>query len=292
MVVGGGGSGWGTWISSGRGDGPALAAGAGTSGATGEGFAIRYLVVGKRFFILTAEARTEAAARTLAAPLFAQASAARARVTQTVDAQNRVALAGHVHPLARPEFDTGAAPDDLPMQRILLVLKRGPEQESALRQLLDQLHAHREPGHGRLPGGLEPRDHLVRNDRAEQMLARARRADQPIAVLYIDVDGFKHINDTFGHAVGDTFLKAVAARLETVVRAGDTAARLAGDEFVVRGPRPTEELSRRLLAEDIMGGLPLGRFYPDLADCALYCCTEMNTRAEIDHLVRALADAA
>jgi glycine dehydrogenase subunit 1 len=63
-------------------------------------------------------------------------------------------------------------------------------------------------------------------------------------------------------------------------------------EFMVRGPRPADELSRRLLAEDIMGGLPLGRFYPDLADCALYCCTEMNTRAEIDHLVRALADAA
>jgi glycine dehydrogenase subunit 1 len=62
-------------------------------------------------------------------------------------------------------------------------------------------------------------------------------------------------------------------------------------EFVVRGPRRPEELGRRLLAENVLGGLPLGRFYPQLADCALYCCTEMNTREEIDRLVAALAAA-
>src|SRR6185437_5458991 len=89
-------------------------------------------------------------------------------------------------------------------------------------------------------------------DRADQMLARARRADQPIAVLYIDVDGFKHINDTFGHAVGDTFLKAVAARLETVVRAGDTAARLAGDEFVVLLEASTLDAGPELVAERVL----------------------------------------
>jgi diguanylate cyclase (GGDEF)-like protein len=89
-------------------------------------------------------------------------------------------------------------------------------------------------------------------DRADQMLARARRADQPIAVLYIDIDGFKHINDTFGHAVGDTFLKAVAARLETVVRAGDTAARLAGDEFVVLLEASTLDAGPELVAERVL----------------------------------------
>jgi diguanylate cyclase (GGDEF)-like protein len=89
-------------------------------------------------------------------------------------------------------------------------------------------------------------------DRAEQMLARARRGEQPIAVLYIDVDGFKHINDTFGHAVGDTFLKAVAARLETVVRAGDTAARLAGDEFVVLLEASTLDAGPELVAERVL----------------------------------------
>ncbi len=89
-------------------------------------------------------------------------------------------------------------------------------------------------------------------DRADQMLARARRARQPIAVLYIDIDGFKHINDTFGHATGDTFLKAVAARLETVVRAGDTAARLAGDEFVVLLEASTLDVGPELVAERVL----------------------------------------
>jgi diguanylate cyclase (GGDEF)-like protein len=70
-------------------------------------------------------------------------------------------------------------------------------------------------------------------DRADQMLARARRTQVPIAALYVDIDGFKHVNDTFGHAAGDAFLKLVAARLQSVVRESDTAARLAGDEFVV-----------------------------------------------------------
>ena len=67
----------------------------------------------------------------------AQTSVVRARVTQPVDMHNLVTLRGNVHPLARPEFDQGVAPDDLPMERMLLVLQRRPEQESALRQLLD-----------------------------------------------------------------------------------------------------------------------------------------------------------
>ena len=61
-------------------------------------------------------------------------------------------------------------------------------------------------------------------------------------------------------------------------------------EFVVRCPRPPAELNGRLLEEKILGGLPLGRVYPELADCALYCCTEMNTRAEIDELIRVLSE--
>jgi subtilase family serine protease len=68
---------------------------------------------------------------------WAQTGAVRARVAGPVDVNNRVILRGNVHPLARPEFDRGMAPDELPMRRILLVLQRSAEQEAALRQLLE-----------------------------------------------------------------------------------------------------------------------------------------------------------
>lgn len=60
------------------------------------------------------------------------------RITQAVDESQRVILKGNTHPLARAQYDRGAAPPDLPLNRMLLVLKRSPEQESALRQLLDE----------------------------------------------------------------------------------------------------------------------------------------------------------
>jgi hypothetical protein len=66
-----------------------------------------------------------------------QAAAVPARVTQAVDPENRVTLRGNTHPLARPEFDQGAAPDGLATERMLLVLKRSTDQETALRELLD-----------------------------------------------------------------------------------------------------------------------------------------------------------
>jgi hypothetical protein len=69
--------------------------------------------------------------------VLAQANAVPARVTQPVDLSRLVTLHGNVHPLARPEFDQGVAPDDLPMERMLLVLKRSDSQEASLRQLLD-----------------------------------------------------------------------------------------------------------------------------------------------------------
>jgi hypothetical protein len=68
----------------------------------------------------------------------AQTAKVAARVTQPVDATNLVTLQGNTHPLARPEYDQGAAPDSLPMERMLLVLQRSAEQEAALRNLLDE----------------------------------------------------------------------------------------------------------------------------------------------------------
>jgi hypothetical protein len=67
-----------------------------------------------------------------------EAATVPARVMQPVDLENLVTLRGNTHPLARPEYDQGAAPDSLPAERILLVLQRAPEQETALRKLLDE----------------------------------------------------------------------------------------------------------------------------------------------------------
>jgi diguanylate cyclase (GGDEF)-like protein/PAS domain S-box-containing protein len=69
-------------------------------------------------------------------------------------------------------------------------------------------------------------------DRLGQAMAQARRRKQQLAVAYIDLDGFKAINDRHGHAIGDQLLVALADRMRQCLRAGDTIARLGGDEFV------------------------------------------------------------
>jgi diguanylate cyclase (GGDEF)-like protein len=89
-------------------------------------------------------------------------------------------------------------------------------------------------------------------DRADQMLARARRQRLPVAALYVDIDGFKHVNDTFGHAAGDELLKTVAGRLAGVVRGSDTVGRMGGDEFVVLLDSPTLDVAPELIAERML----------------------------------------
>ena len=71
------------------------------------------------------------------------------------------------------------------------------------------------------------------DDRMVMALAHARRDKSAMAVVYLDLDGFKEINDTLGHGVGDVLLKEVSKRLLTTVREEDTVARLGGDEFAI-----------------------------------------------------------
>jgi len=70
-------------------------------------------------------------------------------------------------------------------------------------------------------------------DRVEQALARKDRHDELLAVIFLDLDGFKSINDNLGHVAGDELLVSVAARIQRCLRGTDTAARLGGDEFAV-----------------------------------------------------------
>lgn len=71
------------------------------------------------------------------------------------------------------------------------------------------------------------------HDRLEQALTKAHRDSSGLALLFIDLDGFKPINDTYGHLIGDLLLQGVSERLRQCVRESDTVARLGGDEFVI-----------------------------------------------------------
>ena len=89
-------------------------------------------------------------------------------------------------------------------------------------------------------------------DRVEQMLARSRRSQTPVAALFLDLDNFKDINDTLGHAAGDELLRAVAARLDGVIRGADALGRLGGDEFVVISEELSLAVGPELIAERLL----------------------------------------
>jgi diguanylate cyclase (GGDEF)-like protein/PAS domain S-box-containing protein len=92
-------------------------------------------------------------------------------------------------------------------------------------------------------------------DRLAQSLAAARRGAKRLAVLFLDLDRFKFVNDTLGHGAGDGLLKEVARRLRGCVREVDTVARLGGDEFTVLLPQIAEPANAQAVAEKVLEGL-------------------------------------
>src|ERR1700733_8684582 len=90
------------------------------------------------------------------------------------------------------------------------------------------------------------------NDRLSHAITVARRHHARLAVLYVDLDRFKNINDSLGHLVGDNFLKSVALRLSACVRASDTVSRLGGDEFVIVLSEMTHARDAAVCAEKLV----------------------------------------
>jgi len=96
---------------------------------------------------------------------------------------------------------------------------------------------------------------ILFNDRLKQGIEKAKRNGLNLALLFIDLDRFKHINDSLGHDVGDLVLKAVTNRLKSQLRKGDTLARLGGDEFIIIMEDLEKEKDASLLAQKILNVL-------------------------------------
>jgi len=92
-------------------------------------------------------------------------------------------------------------------------------------------------------------------DRVEQLMVRTRRNQAPLAALFVDLDNFKAINDSLGHAAGDELLRAVAARLTAAVRESDAVGRLGGDEFVVIASELSFACGPELIAQRVLEAL-------------------------------------
>ncbi|HEU0188662.1 MAG TPA: diguanylate cyclase [Gallionella sp.] len=93
------------------------------------------------------------------------------------------------------------------------------------------------------------------NDRLQQALVAAQRNQERLALMFLDLDKFKPVNDTYGHAVGDLLLKEVALRMQDCLRESDTAARIGGDEFVVLLPTIETEQDAGIVGGKILHAL-------------------------------------
>ena len=93
---------------------------------------------------------------------------------------------------------------------------------------------------------------ILFNDRLTMAMANAQRAEKNAAVMMLDLDKFKQVNDVLGHKIGDLLLKAVAERLKKTLRKSDTVARMGGDEFMIILPEIAHEYDAGMVAEKII----------------------------------------
>jgi diguanylate cyclase (GGDEF)-like protein/PAS domain S-box-containing protein len=121
---------------------------------------------------------------------------------------------------------------------------------------------------------------LLLQDRLYMAVAQAHRHNQRLAVLFLDLDRFKAVNDTHGHAQGDLLLRAVAQRLRAVVREGDTVARLGGDEFVLVLPAVRRTSDALRVADKVLA--TLRRPY-DLPSGTLHVTASVGLSVYPDH---------
>jgi diguanylate cyclase (GGDEF)-like protein len=143
----------------------------------------------------------------------------------------------------------------------LLHLKEADEVGQALVKAAEMLKEAQHRGHHDALTGLANR--TMFNDIVDFQLAICARTGTPLVVLYIDLDGFKAVNDTHGHATGDVLLCAVAARLKNGIRSSDLAARLGGDEFAIVVVNTSVEAAAtiaRKLADSVSMPYPIGQW--------------------------------
>jgi diguanylate cyclase (GGDEF)-like protein/PAS domain S-box-containing protein len=132
-------------------------------------------------------------------------------------------------------------------------------------------------------------------DRLERAISLNRRDGSHCAVLFVDLDGFKSVNDTYGHAAGDTVLRLVAAKLKQAVRDSDTVSRLGGDEFIIllsrlSDPGGAEETARHILAAMTQEPFMLGESRVDLT-CSIGVATFPQHGSTADALAASADDA-
>jgi diguanylate cyclase (GGDEF)-like protein/hemerythrin-like metal-binding protein len=132
-------------------------------------------------------------------------------------------------------------------------------------------------------------------DRLSQAISQARRRNEGIALLFLDLDGFKPVNDSYGHEAGDVVLKVVAKRLQECVRDMDTVARMGGDEFAIISNSVKSRIDAEVVAQKILDSVAEGIQINAIHSCAIGVSIGISiypdNGAEIDILM-SVADAA